>query len=233
MSAVEFLDRPSMDLVIDQLPGTRDPLQACCPSLPLTAPHSPSQPSRSPSQPPTARRSPPLLLAAPRQPLAASSTLVRAPAACPLPREAACPLPRVQARCPFYMLVELSGSNAVHDGEKLHAYLEAAMGDGVVVDGTVARDTAQADAVPHPAYPGVGSATLPTQAHAVPHLAYPGVCSAPHFTQAYAVPHPAYPGVCSAPPYLPRRMHSGPSARTSRARSPRAARCTSTTCRSR
>ena len=53
----------------------------------------------------------------------------------------------LQARCPFYMLVELSGSNAAHDGEKLDAYLEATMGDGVVADGTVARDSAQTAAL--------------------------------------------------------------------------------------
>ena len=53
----------------------------------------------------------------------------------------------LQARCPFYMLVELSGSNAAHDGEKLDAYLEATMGDGVVAEGTVARDSAQTAAL--------------------------------------------------------------------------------------
>ena len=53
----------------------------------------------------------------------------------------------LQARCPFYMLVELSGSNAAHDGEKLDAYLEATMSDGVVADGTVARDSTQTAAL--------------------------------------------------------------------------------------
>jgi|NorSeaMetagenome_1021524.scaffolds.fasta_scaffold110505_2 FAD/FMN-containing dehydrogenase len=53
----------------------------------------------------------------------------------------------LQACCPFYMLVELSGSNAAHDGEKLDAYLEATMGAGVVADGTVARDSTQTAAL--------------------------------------------------------------------------------------
>jgi D-2-hydroxyglutarate dehydrogenase len=45
------------------------------------------------------------------------------------------------------MLVELSGSNAAHDGEKLDAYLEATMNAGVVADGTVARDSTQTAAL--------------------------------------------------------------------------------------
>lgn len=45
---------------------------------------------------------------------------------------------------PFYVLIETSGSNADHDMEKLEAYLEDVMGSGVVVDGTVAQDAAQA-----------------------------------------------------------------------------------------
>ena len=55
LSAVEFLDRASMDLVIEQQPSTRDPLQA---RRPLAASGSPVQPLRNPSaapqQPPTA-----------------------------------------------------------------------------------------------------------------------------------------------------------------------------------
>eukprot|EP00644_Phytophthora_capsici_P005305 jgi/Phyca11/531619/estExt2_fgenesh1_pg.C_PHYCAscaffold_10270 len=45
---------------------------------------------------------------------------------------------------PYYVLIETSGSNAGHDMEKLEAFLEGVMGDGVVVDGTVAQDEAQA-----------------------------------------------------------------------------------------
>ncbi|KAL4128273.1 hypothetical protein PRIC2_007265 [Phytophthora ramorum] len=45
---------------------------------------------------------------------------------------------------PFYVLIETSGSNTDHDMEKLEAYLEDVMGSGVVVDGTVAQDEAQA-----------------------------------------------------------------------------------------
>ncbi|KAG6580303.1 D-2-hydroxyglutarate dehydrogenase, mitochondrial precursor [Phytophthora cinnamomi] len=45
---------------------------------------------------------------------------------------------------PFYVLIETSGSNTDHDMEKLEAYLEDVMGSGIVVDGTVAQDEAQA-----------------------------------------------------------------------------------------
>lgn len=39
---------------------------------------------------------------------------------------------------PFYMLIETSGSKAEHDEEKLSAFLEESMGEGSVLDGTVA-----------------------------------------------------------------------------------------------
>lgn len=41
---------------------------------------------------------------------------------------------------PFYVLIEVSGSNAAHDEEKLNAFLESAMGEGVVSDGTVTNE---------------------------------------------------------------------------------------------
>ncbi|CAI5738698.1 unnamed protein product [Peronospora destructor] len=44
----------------------------------------------------------------------------------------------------YYVLIETSGSNSDHDMEKLNEYLEDVMGSGVVVDGTVAQDEAQA-----------------------------------------------------------------------------------------
>jgi len=48
--------------------------------------------------------------------------------------------------CPFYLLVELSGSNRTHDEEKLSAFLEAVVDDGIVLDGTIAMDSTQAKA---------------------------------------------------------------------------------------
>ncbi|KAI9986899.1 hypothetical protein PInf_025868 [Phytophthora infestans] len=75
LSAVEFMDRQSLDMVLSQQDWTKDPLE---------------MPS------------------------------------------------------PFYVLIETSGSNSDHDMEKLEAYLEDVMGSGVVVDGTVAQDEAQA-----------------------------------------------------------------------------------------
>lgn len=49
----------------------------------------------------------------------------------------------LESSYPFYVLIETSGSNASHDMEKLEAYLEDVMTEGVVVDGTVAQDAAQ------------------------------------------------------------------------------------------
>lgn len=42
--------------------------------------------------------------------------------------------------CPFYIVIETSGSDAAHDGEKLHNFLEAAMTSSLVTDGTVATE---------------------------------------------------------------------------------------------
>lgn len=41
---------------------------------------------------------------------------------------------------PFYMLIETSGSNTVHDEEKLNHFLENVMSQGLVVDGTVTNE---------------------------------------------------------------------------------------------
>lgn len=48
---------------------------------------------------------------------------------------------------PFYMLIETHGSNEVHDGQKLEAFLEEASSSGAVQDGLLAQSGAQADAV--------------------------------------------------------------------------------------
>lgn len=44
---------------------------------------------------------------------------------------------------PFYMLIETSGSNGDHDGEKLNKFLEDVMSNGIASDGTVAADSNQ------------------------------------------------------------------------------------------
>ncbi|KAK4621425.1 D-2-hydroxyglutarate--pyruvate transhydrogenase DLD2 [Fulvia fulva] len=44
---------------------------------------------------------------------------------------------------PFYCLVETSGSNTDHDSEKLNAFLEHVMGEGIVEDGVVAENETQ------------------------------------------------------------------------------------------
>ena len=43
----------------------------------------------------------------------------------------------------FYCLIETSGSNADHDGDKLQTFLESVMEQGVVADGTLAQDETQ------------------------------------------------------------------------------------------
>jgi FAD/FMN-containing dehydrogenase len=47
----------------------------------------------------------------------------------------------------YHVLIEVSGSNARHDNEKLDALLEAAMDQGVVCDGAVAQDGTQTAAM--------------------------------------------------------------------------------------
>lgn len=44
---------------------------------------------------------------------------------------------------PFYCLVETSGSNADHDNEKLSAFFENIMEEGVIADGVLAQDESQ------------------------------------------------------------------------------------------
>ena len=53
----------------------------------------------------------------------------------------------LETSCRHYMLIELSGSDAGHDGEKLGRFLEALLADGTVVDGTIAHDSAQSAAI--------------------------------------------------------------------------------------
>lgn len=40
----------------------------------------------------------------------------------------------------FYMLIETHGSNNEHDEEKLNAFLENVMGEGLVADGTTTNE---------------------------------------------------------------------------------------------
>ncbi|XP_022605935.1 D-2-hydroxyglutarate dehydrogenase, mitochondrial [Seriola dumerili] len=44
------------------------------------------------------------------------------------------------SECPFYVVIETSGSDPTHDGEKLHNFLEEAMTSSLVTDGTVATE---------------------------------------------------------------------------------------------
>lgn len=49
----------------------------------------------------------------------------------------------LEGQHPFYCLVETSGSNIDHDGEKLEAFLEHVMGEEIVSDGVLAQDESQ------------------------------------------------------------------------------------------
>lgn len=50
---------------------------------------------------------------------------------------------RVECRYPFYMLIETSGSEEAHDAEKVGAFLEKVMEEGLVADGALAQDGTQ------------------------------------------------------------------------------------------
>lgn len=47
------------------------------------------------------------------------------------------------ADCPFYIVIETSGSDPTHDAQKLHNFLEEAMTSSLVSDGTVATEEAK------------------------------------------------------------------------------------------
>ncbi|CAO3593501.1 unnamed protein product [Absidia cylindrospora] len=49
----------------------------------------------------------------------------------------------LEGKKPFYALLETQGSRAEHDMEKLEAYLEKGMTQGVIQDGVLAQDTSQ------------------------------------------------------------------------------------------
>ncbi|KAJ1634002.1 D-2-hydroxyglutarate dehydrogenase [Pavlovales sp. CCMP2436] len=55
----------------------------------------------------------------------------------------------LETRAPFYMLIEVSGSNEEHDSAKLTGFLEHVMEAGMVSDGTLAADSTQMAAVWH------------------------------------------------------------------------------------
>ncbi|XP_056323649.1 D-2-hydroxyglutarate dehydrogenase, mitochondrial isoform X2 [Danio aesculapii] len=49
--------------------------------------------------------------------------------------------------CPFYIIIETAGSNATHDEEKLHHFLEEVMTSSLVTDGTVATEATKIKAL--------------------------------------------------------------------------------------
>ncbi len=49
----------------------------------------------------------------------------------------------LEAKHPFYCLIETSGSNPEHDSEKLEKFLEHVMGEDIVSDGVLAQDETQ------------------------------------------------------------------------------------------
>lgn len=50
----------------------------------------------------------------------------------------------LESEYPFYCLIETSGSNEDHDSEKMSAFLEHVMGEGIVEDGVLAENETQA-----------------------------------------------------------------------------------------
>ncbi|KNE65641.1 hypothetical protein AMAG_09624 [Allomyces macrogynus ATCC 38327] len=53
----------------------------------------------------------------------------------------------LETESPFQVLIETAGSNAEHDMAKLEAFLENLMADEIAIDGAVAQDQAQVDAM--------------------------------------------------------------------------------------
>jgi len=53
----------------------------------------------------------------------------------------------LETQVPFYVLIETAGSDAAHDEEKLHRFLERTMEDGLVDDGTVASEPSKIKAI--------------------------------------------------------------------------------------
>uniref|UniRef100_A0AAX7U071 D-2-hydroxyglutarate dehydrogenase, mitochondrial n=1 Tax=Astatotilapia calliptera TaxID=8154 RepID=A0AAX7U071_ASTCA len=56
-------------------------------------------------------------------------------------------LPNPISDCPFYIVIETSGSDPTHDAQKLHNFLEEAMTSSLVSDGTVATEEAKIKAL--------------------------------------------------------------------------------------
>ncbi|XP_034714303.1 D-2-hydroxyglutarate dehydrogenase, mitochondrial [Etheostoma cragini] len=56
-------------------------------------------------------------------------------------------LPNPISDCPFYVVIETSGSDPTHDGEKLHNFLAEAMTSSLVTDGTVATEDSKIKAL--------------------------------------------------------------------------------------
>ncbi|KAL6105466.1 d2hgdh [Pungitius sinensis] len=56
-------------------------------------------------------------------------------------------LPNPISDCSFYIVIETSGSNATHDAEKLHNFLEEAMALSLVTDGTIATEDSKIKAL--------------------------------------------------------------------------------------
>jgi len=53
----------------------------------------------------------------------------------------------LETESPFYVLIETAGSNSAHDQEKLESFLEKAMEDGLVEDGTMASEPSKIKAI--------------------------------------------------------------------------------------
>ncbi|XP_012736504.2 D-2-hydroxyglutarate dehydrogenase, mitochondrial [Fundulus heteroclitus] len=56
-------------------------------------------------------------------------------------------LPNPISDCPFYIVIETSGSDSNHDSQKLHNFLEEAMTSLLVTDGTVATEVSKVKAL--------------------------------------------------------------------------------------
>lgn len=158
LSAFEFLDRESLLITLRHLPGAKDPLPACqvrggapqhaslrCrgqlpPVRPRPCLRATTRPGSSTRAARTARgvctHACDLLLV--DVPPAHDARLRRPFPSQPRAGPPLHPNPYTHhhhhpKQAPFYLVVETSGSNAGHDGEKLERFLEAVMGEGLVL----------------------------------------------------------------------------------------------------
>lgn len=87
------------------------------------------------------------------------------------------------ADSPFYIVIETSGSDAAHDEEKLHNFLDTAMTSSLVTDGTVATEESKIKVLFFPLFNTKCTNESPCMAKIIRHHA--GVKTHKHLTKSF------------------------------------------------